>query len=136
MVKLIFRGRVPLGTKDIEIAQALRDLLLDATPKIGSSVPRVRGQAMPGFGPEVCEGRAVLRDHPGAAGVSLQPFRAFEALRFGGAPRLDVWAGGSCFRAMTHRLLATSRAAWDDASHEILLTGARTLEDPARYPVF
>ena len=41
------RVRVSLGTKDVEIARALRDFLMDATPKIASNVPRMRGQAMP-----------------------------------------------------------------------------------------
>jgi len=41
------RVRVSLGTKDVEIARALRDFIMDATPKIASAIPRVRGQAMP-----------------------------------------------------------------------------------------
>jgi hypothetical protein len=41
------RVRVSLGTKDIAIARALRDFLMDATPKIASNVPRMRGQAVP-----------------------------------------------------------------------------------------
>lgn len=40
MVKLIFGWSVPLGTNDIEVAQSLRDLLLDATRKTTSSIPR------------------------------------------------------------------------------------------------
>jgi hypothetical protein len=38
---------VSLGTKDVAIARALRDFLMDATPKIATSIPRMRGQAMP-----------------------------------------------------------------------------------------
>ncbi len=41
------RVRVSLGTKDIAIARALRDFLMDATPKIATNIPRTRGQAMP-----------------------------------------------------------------------------------------
>jgi hypothetical protein len=41
------RVRVSLGTKDIAIARALRDFLMDAMPKIATNIPRVRGQVMP-----------------------------------------------------------------------------------------
>ena len=41
------RVRVSLGTKDVAIARALRDFLMDATPKIATNIPRVRSQAMP-----------------------------------------------------------------------------------------
>jgi len=41
------RVRVSLGTKDIAIARALRDFLMDATPKIATNIPKMRGQAMP-----------------------------------------------------------------------------------------
>jgi hypothetical protein len=53
------RVRVSLGTNDVQIARALRDFLMQATPKIASNIPRVRGQAMPDVGTEVCESRAV-----------------------------------------------------------------------------
>jgi hypothetical protein len=36
-----------LKTGDVQIARALRDFLMDATPKIATNIPRVRGQAMP-----------------------------------------------------------------------------------------
>ena len=57
------RVRVSLGTDDVAIARALRDFLMEATPKIASDIPRVRGQAMPDVGPSVCESRAVARPH-------------------------------------------------------------------------
>ena len=41
------RVRVSLGTKDVEIARAVRDFVMEATPKIATSILRVRGQAMP-----------------------------------------------------------------------------------------
>jgi spore germination protein GerM len=41
------RVRVSLGTNDVQIARALRDFLMDATPKIATNIPRMRGQAMP-----------------------------------------------------------------------------------------
>ena len=41
------RVRVSLGTKDIEIARALRDFIMDATPKIATNIPRQRGRAIP-----------------------------------------------------------------------------------------
>ncbi len=41
------RVRVSLGTNDVEIARALRDFVMEATPKIAANVPRARGQAMP-----------------------------------------------------------------------------------------
>lgn len=41
------RVRVSLGTKDVEIARALRDFVMEATPKITNHIPRLRGQAMP-----------------------------------------------------------------------------------------
>jgi hypothetical protein len=60
------RVRVSLGTKDVEIARALRDFLMDVTPKIASNIPRMRGQAMPDSLPEVSESRAVSvrREYP------------------------------------------------------------------------
>jgi spore coat polysaccharide biosynthesis protein SpsF (cytidylyltransferase family) len=60
------RVRVSLGTKDVEIARALRDFLMDATPKIAGNIPRMRGQAMPDSLPEVSESRAVSvrREYP------------------------------------------------------------------------
>lgn len=53
------RVRVSLGTKDIEIARALRDFLMEATPKIAGNIPRVRGQAMPDMRPECNESEAL-----------------------------------------------------------------------------
>jgi hypothetical protein len=41
------RVRVSLGTNDVQIARALRDFLMQATPKIATNIPRMRGQAMP-----------------------------------------------------------------------------------------
>lgn len=60
------RVRVSLGTNDVQIARALRDFLMQATPKIASNIPRVRGQAMPDIGPDICESRAVSarREYP------------------------------------------------------------------------
>jgi len=64
------RVRVSLGTKDIAIARALRDFLMDATPKIATNIPRMRGQAMPDVPPPtVCESRAVARPHEYRAGA-------------------------------------------------------------------
>ena len=57
------RVRVSLGTDDVAIARALRDFLMQATPKIASDIPRIRGQAMPDVGPYICESRAVARPH-------------------------------------------------------------------------
>jgi spore coat polysaccharide biosynthesis protein SpsF (cytidylyltransferase family) len=45
------RVRVSLGTKDVEIARALRDFVMEATPKIASNIPHARGQAMPDLPP-------------------------------------------------------------------------------------
>jgi len=53
------RVRVSLGTNDVQIARALRDFLMDATPKIATNIPRLRSQAMPDSLPEVSESRAV-----------------------------------------------------------------------------
>jgi hypothetical protein len=64
------RVRVSLGTKDIAIARALRDFLMDATPKIATNIPRMRGQAMPDVPPPtVCESRAIARPHEYRAGA-------------------------------------------------------------------
>ena len=45
------RVRVSLGTNDVEIARALRDFLMQATPKIAARIPRtsVRHQPSVGF---------------------------------------------------------------------------------------
>jgi spore germination protein GerM len=53
------RVRVSLRTNDVQIARALRDFLMEATPKIATNIPRLRGQAMPDSLPEVSESRAV-----------------------------------------------------------------------------
>jgi len=45
------RVRVSLGTDDVQIARALRDFIMDATPKIAARIPRPRGQAMPDLVP-------------------------------------------------------------------------------------
>ena len=55
------RVRVSLGTKDVAIARALRDFLMQATPKIAGNIPRMRGQAMPDIAPDIRESRAVAR---------------------------------------------------------------------------
>ncbi|MEY3479657.1 MAG: hypothetical protein RIQ71_432 [Verrucomicrobiota bacterium] len=58
------RVRVSLGTKDVEIARALRDFIMEATPKIAANIPRVRGHAMPDIAPEDSESHAVAgRNH-------------------------------------------------------------------------
>ena len=57
------RVRVSLGTKDVAIARALRDFLMQATPKIAGTIPRTRGQAMPDIGPVVSESRAAAKPH-------------------------------------------------------------------------
>ncbi len=41
------RVRVSLRTNDVQIARALRDFLMEATPKIATNIPKLRGQAMP-----------------------------------------------------------------------------------------
>jgi hypothetical protein len=41
------RVRVSLGTNDVQIARALRDFIMDGTPKIATNIPRMRGRAMP-----------------------------------------------------------------------------------------
>jgi hypothetical protein len=63
------RVRVSLGTNDVKIARALRDFLMQATPKIASNIPRMRGQAMPDASPDVCQSRAVARPHEYKAGA-------------------------------------------------------------------
>ena len=57
------RVRVSLGTNDVKIARALRDFLMQATPKIASNIPRMRGQAMPDVSPD-------LRCQPGTVSGS------------------------------------------------------------------
>ncbi len=59
------RVRVSLKTGDVQIARALRDFLMEATPKIATNIPRMRGQAMPDVGPD-------LRCQPNRAGSLLQ----------------------------------------------------------------
>jgi hypothetical protein len=51
------RVRVSLGTDDVEIARALRDFIMQATPKISSHIPRSRGQAMPDLVPPLSPDR-------------------------------------------------------------------------------
>ena len=41
------RVRVSLGTKDVAIARALRDFIMDATPKIAAHIPRNPAKFMP-----------------------------------------------------------------------------------------
>lgn len=52
------RVRVSLGTDDVEIARALRDFIMQATPKISNNIPRSRGQAMPDLVPDFRSSRA------------------------------------------------------------------------------
>lgn len=63
------RVRVSLGTNDVQIARALRDFLMEATPKIAGNIPRMRGQAMPDIWPDVSESRAVADPHEYRAGA-------------------------------------------------------------------
>jgi len=63
------RVRVSLGTNDAAIARALRDFLMQATPKIASNIPRTRGQAMPDVGPDIRESPALARPHEYRAGA-------------------------------------------------------------------
>ena len=63
------RVRVSLKTDDVEIARALRDFLMQATPKIARNIPRVRGQAMPDVGLEFRESRALAKPHECWAGA-------------------------------------------------------------------
>ncbi len=63
------RVRVSLGTNDVKIARALRDFLMQASPKIASNIPKMRGQAMPDVSPDVCQSRAVARPHQYRAGA-------------------------------------------------------------------
>lgn len=63
------RVRVSLKTDDVEIARALRDFLMQATPKIANNIPRVRGQAMPEVAPEFSESRALAGPHQYRAGA-------------------------------------------------------------------
>ncbi len=63
------RVRVSLCTKDIKIARALRDFLIDATPKVASNIPRLRGQAMPDVPPDICQSRALAKPHEYRAGA-------------------------------------------------------------------
>jgi hypothetical protein len=63
------RVRVSLGTNDVKIARALRDFLMQATPKIAGNIPKMRGQAMPDASPDVCQSRAVARPHEYRAGA-------------------------------------------------------------------
>lgn len=41
------RVRVSLGTKDVAIARALRDFIMDATPKIAARIPQHPVKFMP-----------------------------------------------------------------------------------------
>lgn len=55
------RVRVSLGTDDVEIARALRDFIMQATPQVASRIPRSRGQAMPDLVPRFGHGRPVAK---------------------------------------------------------------------------
>ena len=57
------RVRVSLGTKDVAIARALRDFLMQATPKIASKIPSSPAQSMPDTASDARDSRAVVR-HP------------------------------------------------------------------------
>ena len=61
-----------MGTNDVKIARALRDVLMQATPKIASNIPKMRGQAMPDVSPDVCQSRAVARPHEYRVGAMTQ----------------------------------------------------------------
>ncbi len=63
------RVRVSLGTKDVAIARALRDFIMEASPKIATNIPRSRGQAMPDVVPDVSESRAAARRYEHTAGA-------------------------------------------------------------------
>ena len=64
------RVRISLRTDDVQIARALRDFVLEATPKIATNIPKLRGQAMPDVPPPtVCESRAVAKPHEYRAGA-------------------------------------------------------------------
>ena len=49
--------RVSLGTKDVAIARALRDFIMEATPKIAARIP----QRPPKHMPDIRENREVVR---------------------------------------------------------------------------
>ena len=63
------RVRVSLGTNDVEIARALRDFLMEATPKIATNIPHSRGQAMPDVGPDIYQGQTLAKAHEYRAGA-------------------------------------------------------------------
>jgi hypothetical protein len=64
------RVRISLRTDDVQIARALRDFVLEATPKIATNIPKLRGQAMPDVPPPtVCQSRAVAKPHEYRAGA-------------------------------------------------------------------
>ena len=57
------RVRVSLGTKDVAIARALRDFIMEATPKIAARIPRHPAQFMPEIASDARENRTVARRH-------------------------------------------------------------------------
>jgi hypothetical protein len=64
------RVRVSLGTDDVEIARALRDFIMQATPKISRHIPRSRGQAMADITPaftSIRDGSSALNPIPAVA---------------------------------------------------------------------
>ena len=60
------RVRVSLGTKDVAIARALRDFIMDATPRIAARIPRNPAK----FVPDVRENRAVAARHEYSAAAA------------------------------------------------------------------
>jgi spore coat polysaccharide biosynthesis protein SpsF (cytidylyltransferase family) len=64
------RVRVSLGTKDLAIARALRDFLMEATPKVATRIP-LRSQAMPDTAPRIRESRAVAAPREYGSGAMV-----------------------------------------------------------------
>ena len=64
------RVRVSLGTKDVAIARALRDFIMEATPKIAARIPRSPANFMPDIVSDVRESRAVAKRHEYSAAAA------------------------------------------------------------------
>ena len=64
------RVRVSLGTKDVAIARALRDFIMDATPRIAARIPRSPANLMPDIASDVRESRAVAKRHEYSAAAA------------------------------------------------------------------
>ncbi len=71
------RVRVSLGTKDVAIARALRDFIMDATPKIAARIPHNPAK----FVPDVRESQAAARRYKHNAGTAASPTRSKAALK-------------------------------------------------------